>query len=225
MIIGKGLIANAFANADSDQVVFFASGVSNSLETDLNQFKREENLVLETLHKYPDQVFVYFSTCSIYDSSKYNSPYVLHKLHIEELIKEKAKQFLILRISNAVGNGGNPNLLMNYLYRMIKDQQPISIHQNAKRNLIDVKDVKILTLKFLQNPDKYNKIYNLAFKDNFSTTEIISSFEAILNVNTEKNFFNTGESYSIDVDELDDYFDKTNKTDYLNNLIINYYTN
>lgn len=223
MVIGKGLIASVFGDVDSDQVVFFASGVSNSLETDLNQFKREENLVLETLDKYPDQVFVYYSTCSIYDSSKYNSPYVLHKLHIEELIKEKAKQFLILRISNAVGKGGNPNLLMNYLYRMIKNRQPISIHQNAKRNLIDVNDVKILTLKFLQNPDKYNKIYNLAFKDNFSTTEIISSFEAILNVNTEKNFFNTGESYSIDVDELDDYFDKTNKTDYLNNLIINYY--
>ena len=33
MIIGKGLIANLFIEVDSDEVVFFASGVSNSSET------------------------------------------------------------------------------------------------------------------------------------------------------------------------------------------------
>lgn len=34
---------------------------------------------------------------------------------MEQIVEELANQFLILRVSNAVGKGGNPNLLMNYL--------------------------------------------------------------------------------------------------------------
>ncbi|MFV0217909.1 hypothetical protein OBJ92_12895 [Empedobacter falsenii] len=66
MIIGKGLIASAFENRDREDVVFFASGVSNSLETDVRQFLREENLIRTTIQQYPTQTFVYFSTCSMY---------------------------------------------------------------------------------------------------------------------------------------------------------------
>ncbi|MGV0923059.1 NAD-dependent epimerase/dehydratase family protein [Empedobacter tilapiae] len=222
MIIGKGLIANLFTEVDSDEVVFFASGVSNSSEIRKEEFFREQNLVEETLVKNLEKLFVYFSTCSIYDSSKYNSPYVLHKLHIEEIIKQKAPNFLILRVSNAVGKGGNPNLLMNYLSRQIKTGQDLVVHQHATRNLIDVEDVKNITLKYVDSKN-WNKIVNVAYSENFYIPEIILTFEILLNKKSKKSIENKGEHYSIDIHELEYQFSIQDKKEYLNNLIKKYY--
>ena len=111
MIVGRGLIANLFTDSDRNDIVFFASGVSNSLETRPEEFKREENLINETISENSEKIFVYFSTCSIYDSSKTGSDYVLHKLKMEQLIKQSCEKYLILRVSNAVGSGGNRSCL------------------------------------------------------------------------------------------------------------------
>ena len=222
MIIGRGLIASQFTDVDNNDVVIFASGVSNSSETRIEEFLREQNLVEQTLINNPEQLFVYFSTCSIYDSSKYNSPYVLHKLHIEELIKQKAKYYLILRVSNAVGKGGNPNLLMNYLSRQIINKQELNIHQHATRNLIDVEDVKNITLKYIESKD-WNKIVNVAYVENFNIPEIIEALEKNYSKTARKIIENKGEHYSIDIHELDYDFELTNKENYLENIINKYY--
>ncbi|MGV0978229.1 NAD-dependent epimerase/dehydratase family protein [Empedobacter falsenii] len=222
MIVGKGLIANLFTEVDLDEVVFFASGVSNSSETRKGEFLREQNLVEDTLANNQEKLFVYFSTCSIYDSSKYNSLYVLHKLHIEEIIKQKAKHFLILRVSNAVGRGGNPNLLMNYLSRQILNDQELVVHQQATRNLIDVEDVKNITLKYIASKD-WNKIINVAYIENFNIPEIIEALESNYAQSSKKIIENKGEHYSIDIHELDYKFKLTNKKEYLNDLIEKYY--
>ena len=63
MIVGNGLIANLFKNEDRENVVFFASGVSNSLETEKSAFLREENLLRKHLTENPEEIFIYFSTC------------------------------------------------------------------------------------------------------------------------------------------------------------------
>ncbi|MGV1019707.1 MULTISPECIES: NAD-dependent epimerase/dehydratase family protein [unclassified Empedobacter] len=222
MIIGRGLIANLFTEIDLDEVVFFASGVSNSSETRKEEFLREQNLVEQTLVNNPEKLFIYFSTCSIYDSSKYNSLYVLHKLHIEEIIKEKAEHFLVLRVSNAVGRGGNPNLLMNYLSRQILNDQELVVHQHATRNLIDVEDVKKITLKYI-NLKKWNKIVNVAYSENFNIPEIIQALEKNYAQFAKKIIENKGEHYSIDIHELDYEFELTSKESYLKNIIDKYY--
>ena len=49
MIIGNGLIASLFNEYDKENVVFFASGVSNSSETRREEFLREENLIQKIL--------------------------------------------------------------------------------------------------------------------------------------------------------------------------------
>lgn len=223
MIIGKGLIASQFLDVDRDDVIFFASGVSNSSERRKEEFLREQNLINQTLDHYPNELFVYFSTCSIYDSSKYDSPYVLHKLHMEEIIKQNSKNYLILRISNAVGKGGNPNLLMNYLFHQINENNELVIHKNATRNLIDVEDVKNITLNYITSK-KCNMIVNVAYLENFYIPEIIEAFEQILKKETHKIVENRGEHYSIDIHELDYLFELKNKKDYLKNLINKYYT-
>ena len=224
MIIGRGLIASQFTDVDHNDVVIFASGVSNSSETRIEEFFREQNLVEQTLINNPEQLFVYFSTCSIYDSSKYNSPYVLHKLHIEELIKQRAKHYLILRVSNAVGKGGNPNLLMNYLSRQIINKQELNIHQHATRNLSDVEDVKNNTLNYIKSKD-WNKIVNVAYLENYNIPEIIEALELKYKTNTKKVIENKGEHYSVDIHELNYKFELSSKNKYLFNLIHKYYDN
>ncbi len=223
MIVGSGLIGKAFHLHDRDDVVFFASGVSNSLETDSNQFQREENLIRKVIAENSEKLFVYFSTCSIYDSSKNDSQYVLHKLNMEHIISTETSNYLIARVSNAVGKGGNLNLLMNYVNRAIENEETIHIHRSAKRNLIDVEDVKNIVLHLIDSK-KEKGIYNVAFLRNFSIEEIVESFELLKGKTAVKEFQDKGESYSIDVNEISDCFSAEEKDYYVQKLIRKYYS-
>ena len=225
MIIGNGLIANLFREKDRENVVFFASGVSNSLETEKSAFLREENLLRKTLEENPEKIFIYFSTCSIYDSSKNASLYVNHKLKMERLVEELANQFLILRVSNAVGKGGNPNLLMNYLVNAFHQEKEITVHTLATRNLIDADDIKNITLKFI-NENSFNKIINVAYLENFSTSEILEILEKHFNKTAKTSFVKSGQSYLISIPEAEAYFLQnklTEKKEYLLRIIKRYY--
>ena len=225
MIIGNGLIANLFRENDRENVVFFASGVSNSLETDKSAFQREENLIRKTIKENPNKIFIYFSTCSIYDSSKNGSSYVNHKLKMEQIVEELANQFLILRVSNAVGKGGNPNLLMNYLVNAFHQEKEITVHTLASRNLIDADDVKNITLKFI-NENSFNKIINVAYLENFSTTEVLEILEKHFNQTAKTSLVKSGQSYLISIPEAEAYFAEnklTEKKEYLLRIIKRYY--
>ena len=225
MIIGNGLIANLFRENDRENVVFFASGVSNSLETDKTAFLREENLIRKTIKENPNKIFIYFSTCSIYDSSKNGSSYVNHKLKMEQIVEELANQFLILRVSNAVGKGGNPNLLMNYLVNAFHQEKEITVHTLATRNLIDADDIKNITLKFI-NENSFNKIINVAYLENFSTKEILEILEKHFNKTAKTYLVKSGQSYLISIPEAEAYFTEnklTEKKEYLLRIIKRYY--
>lgn len=226
MIIGKGLIASLFVNNDKDDVVFFASGVSNSSETREQEFLREQNLIKKTLEENPNQLFIYFSTCSIYDSSKYNSPYVLHKLHMEEIIKQNATSYLILRVSNAVGHGGSPNLLLNYLVNAIRINDKINVHTKATRNLIDTEDIKNISLQLIEDQEKHNQIINIAYPENFTIIEILEILERSFNKKLNLNLIKSGCGYEISIPEVENYFKKNNLIDketYLCNIIKKYF--
>ncbi len=226
MIIGNGLIANLFKENDQEDIIFFASGVSNSSETKPDQFLREENLIRETIKLADQKLFVYFSTCSIYDSSKTNSPYVLHKLSMEEIIKHNCQNYLILRVSNAVGKGGNPNLLLNYLVRSVKSGEKINVHTKATRNIINAEDIKNLSLELISSK-KYNRIINLAYPYNFGIIEILEIMEHFYDTSLDLNLIKSGESYNISITEIERYFHDNQlmvKENYLNNLLKTYYS-
>ena len=225
MIVGKGLIASLFTEVDQEDIVIFASGVSNSSETNPAEFYREEKLVRETLSQYSEALFVYFSTCSIYDSSKSNSPYVLHKLHMEDIIHTAAKKYLILRVSNAVGKGGNPNLLMNYLANAVQEEKIINVHTLATRNLIDADDIKNITLELIDQ-GRLNQIINVAYLENFSTLEILEILEKFFSKNAKTELYKSGQTYKISIPEVEQYFIKhqlTNKENYLLRILERYY--
>lgn len=226
MIIGRGLLASLFIDNDREDTIFFASGVSNSLEDRSEEFLREENLIKNTIEGNSEKTFVYFSTCSVYDSSKTASNYVLHKLKMEQIIKNSCERYLILRVSNAVGKGGNPNLLMNYLVRSIKNNETINVHTKATRNLIDAEDIRNITFMLLDN-QTLNKIVNVAYIQNYAIIEILEIIERFYNTKLNLNLIKSGSGYDINVPDVEDYFRNnllTNKEAYLNRILEKYYS-
>ena len=58
MIYGKGLIAKSFSKYKKNRkFIFFASGVSNSLETNFSKYNREIQLLKKVLLKKPRKDF------------------------------------------------------------------------------------------------------------------------------------------------------------------------
>ena len=227
MIVGNGLIASLFTECDQENIIFFASGVSNSLETKKEEFLREENLIKKTIAENPNKVFIYFSTCSIYDSSKVESQYVLHKLKMEQIITQLCSQYLIVRLSNAVGNGGNPNLLINYLVRSVKSSKTINVHTKATRNFIDTEDIKNIVIQLIKNKN-FNKIINIAYPENYTIIEILEILEKFFQIKPKLNLVKSGSGYLIDIPDVQDYFNQhalTNKETYLYKILEKYYSN
>jgi len=226
MIIGRGLIASLFMNNDRDDIIFFASGVSNSLEDNPQEFLREENLIRTTIKEHPKKIFIYFSTCSIYDSSKTGSDYVLHKLKMEQLVKHSCDKYLILRVSNAVGKGGNPNLLMNYLIRSVRNNDTINVHTKATRNIIDADDIRNITFRLIKN-ELFNKIINVAYLQNYGIIEILEIIERYYQTKLNLNLIKSGSGYDINIPDVEDYFrinNLNNKESYLCRILEKYYS-
>lgn len=111
MIIGNGDIAQVLeeGGVDHPDWVFFASGVSNSQETEDAAYERERQLLIKTLRTAWH--LVYFSTLSVFYK---DSRYTQHKKELEELVRNSSDNYTIVRLGNITW-GDNPHTLINYL--------------------------------------------------------------------------------------------------------------
>ena len=105
-IVGSGDIASVLP--DRRDLLFFASGVSNSQETRESEYQREKDLLLEQDRKAH---LVYFGSLAIFYA---DNRYVHHKLEMESMVKRNFEQNTIVRIGN-INWGTNPHTLINYL--------------------------------------------------------------------------------------------------------------
>ena len=106
MIIGNGDIASALPHRED--LLFFASGVSNSKELRESEYEREKDLLLKqdkTKH------IVYFSSLVVFYG---HTRYTKHKKLMELLVKTCFENYTIIRIGNITW-GTNPHTLINYL--------------------------------------------------------------------------------------------------------------
>ncbi|MGI9581736.1 NAD-dependent epimerase/dehydratase family protein [Chryseobacterium sp. RRHN12] len=221
MIIGNGILANAVRLYDKEDVIFFASGVSNSLEKNPVEFEREISLLKSVIQDHPDKKLIYFSTCSIYDPSKTGSPYVMHKLTIEKIIAEHCSDFIIFRVGNAVGRGGNPNTLINFFKNSILSENKLTIHSNARRILIGTDDIAAFVGKYMR--DFNNEIINLAYPYQYSLPEILSQLEYHLAKNADYESIEEGSLYNIEFNSItEDFFRGISPDEYLKKLYTSY---
>ena len=118
MIIGEGDVASAII--DREDLLFFASGVSNSQETRESEYQREKDLLLTQDRK---QHLVYFGSLSIFYA---DTRYARHKRGMEELVKENFGRYTIVRLGTITW-GNNPHTLINYFRSRKKAGEPIEV--------------------------------------------------------------------------------------------------
>ncbi|MDR6922897.1 MULTISPECIES: NAD(P)-dependent oxidoreductase [Chryseobacterium] len=221
MIIGNGIIANAVRPYDREDIVFFASGVSNSLETRASEFERELSLLRSVHEENKEKKIVYFSTLSIHDQSKQNSPYVQHKKVTENYLIKNSGNFLILRIGNIVGKGGNPNTLFNFLKKQIADGHDFAMHLKARRLLLDIDDISGFLSRHCL--DLHNEIINLAFPYYYDLKEIVNAIEKQTGQEASYSETDEGDFYQVDFNEnISTFFTGISPQDYLETLTRKY---
>jgi nucleoside-diphosphate-sugar epimerase len=178
MVIGNGLVAKAFKEyGSSEDYLIFASGVSNSKSGLHEDYQKEKALLENTLTRHPDKLFVYFSTCSIMDPDLAGTLYIRHKIEMEKLIRDRANQFLVFRLSNLAGHSKNRHTVLNFFNHQILHDLPFECWKNAERNIIDVEDVFRIAGYFLQKKIRMNDTINIANTGNYTVPYIVHSIE------------------------------------------------
>ncbi|MDD3834991.1 MAG: NAD-dependent epimerase/dehydratase family protein [Sulfurimonas sp.] len=208
MIIGRGMLANAFsAYSENEDVLIFASGVSNSCLNEKSAFDREKKLLLESIANYPKCVLVYFGTCSVEDPELCNSPYVMHKREMEELIEKSCKRYFIFRLSQVVGEGSSPTLI-NFIVNKLQNRELFHVWKNSTRNLIDVDDVFKVADYLIKNNLYANEITNIATPISLSIFHIVEIIEELLGLRGDYEILPRGGSYDIDTLKIAHLFDE-----------------
>lgn len=123
MIIGNGNIARVLK--DRDDLIFFASGVSDSMCTNQKEYDREFDLIKaqdKNMH------IVYFSNLGIYYK---NDMYTNHKIKIEEFIRDNFISYTIVRIEVCEWVK-NKTTILNVFKEKIRKNEEIEIMDTTR---------------------------------------------------------------------------------------------
>jgi nucleoside-diphosphate-sugar epimerase len=199
MIVGSGLMAKAFEREFSQdrRIVIFASGVSNSNETDSAAFAREEMLLNRILSEQAGHV-VYFSTCSVLDPERRRAPYVDHKLNMERIVA-RTERGSIFRLPQIGGVTSNPHTLLNFLHSRISSGTPFAVWKNAWRNVLDVDDAAAIGTHLIRQAVRPVGPTNIANPRAVQVIDLVGMFERVLGVRARFEEIDRGDHYDIDV--------------------------
>lgn len=200
MVVGNGFIASAFSRfKDSDDVVIFASGVSNSRETIPDAFLREETLLRPFLSQ--ERLLVYFSTTSVFDKSLQGSKYVEHKLKMEELVRSSVGGHIIFRLPIMVGYSPNPNTLINFLIDKVVNCKPFVAHSKACRYLMSISDIEQFVPAFIHKANFRNKTHNIYTSGQVNVLDIIKELEIFSGKTAQFSTVDDGDCYEVELSE------------------------
>lgn len=228
MLIGSGLLAHAFFSTymQREDVCIYAAGVSNSSCTDAREFAREHQRIGDALQKAMHvDAFVYFGTCSVADPHAKNTPYVQHKLAMEQIVSAHPRN-LILRLPQVAGKTPNPHTLLNYLYARISRSESFNLWSKAKRNIIDVDDVASIAQHLIADNSVRNTTLNIANVINYPMAEIVSAMECVVGKSAVYDLVEQRSEYLIDTSALLPVLEKAGVkfgNDYLEKVIRKYY--
>jgi dTDP-4-dehydrorhamnose reductase len=191
MVIGNGSLATVFFDEfnSNDEILIFASGVSDSTENKEENFNREKNLLSETIKNNYEKKIVYFSSILVgFKETKYYS----HKLEMENLISTTCKNFLIIRLPQVVGEKGNKKNIVNFFIECLINEEKTIIFSDSWRSIIGVDDVFKLSKELIFNHN--NKVLKFS---NIETISVVDLYKRICKIINKKENF-----------ELSDYQEK-----------------
>lgn len=200
LVYGSGMIAKAFLKVGLPKdVVIIAAGVSNSQESSLSEFKREQEMIESILLKHQSKKIVYFSSCSVYQLN--SSPYVKHKLAMENLIEKNTNNHLIFRLPQVVGITKN-NTIISYFVKSIVKRDNITVHRKTTRSLIDVQDIVRVVLLSIVDKSCLNSTIDICNGTKVPVYDIVIAIGKILSIEPKVNIIDLGESYEIPCSRL-----------------------
>ncbi|MFY7786359.1 MAG: NAD-dependent epimerase/dehydratase family protein [Thermoflexibacteraceae bacterium] len=200
MVIGRGTMAQAFSGfTDNTNFLIFASGVSNSKETNQEAFDREMRVLQEALVQHSNLHLVYFCTCSVYDAEECRSLYVQHKLAAEQYIQKVAQSYTIFRVSNVVSSTLQHTTIFSYLAHHIQHHLPFKLWKNAYRNILGIEDIQKLVGYLLQQPQlSHNQIINIANPTSYAVIDIVKAMEIFFQHPAHYEMIDKGVRFEID---------------------------
>ncbi len=201
MIVGSGMMARAFAAFGPDRrTLIFASGVSNSLESDPAAFRRERELLEHTRAAHPAALLVYFGTCSVHDPDRRDTPYVRHKLAMESLLERLGGDWMVLRLPLAIGPSHRSPTLAQYLHDRISRGEPFEVWANAIRYPIDVDDARRIAERLVADPAARNRRIEVALRS-FPVSAFVRAMEGIVGKPARCSYVQRGEPYALECPE------------------------
>lgn len=224
MLIGNGMLAKKFDSYKlNDKIVIFASGVSNSNETSIDAFKREELLLNETIKNLDNCALVYFSTCSMYDTYFEQKEYTHHKIKIENMIINSKINYLICRLPQVIGDN-NKSQLMGFLYEKIQTNEKFTLF-DIERNIIDIDDVKTIVDFILDSKIFMNKIINIANPTNVKVRDLVRYIEISCNKKADYTIVQKQGHFNINISNLEDIYSNLNlfSKDYIERKVKKYF--
>ena len=221
-IIGSGFIAKKFKKYQNflkiRKTVIYAAGISNSSENNIKNLKKE----IDSLKKFISsnkKKFVYISSYSVNDTARKKKKYVRNKIKIEKIIKNKVKNYLIIRLPEIVGFSKNPNTLTNFFNTMIIKKKPFVVYTNAKRNILDVDDAISNCIRFIKFNKKSRCTINIINKRFYRPLKIVKELEKILKI---KGNYKLKRNKKLSFVNKDNLFFESNKN-YLGKVLKKYY--
>lgn len=228
MLIGSGLLARAFAPTFSqrEDVCIYAAGVSNSSCVDAHEFARERQRLADAMQQMRHaDAFVYFGTCSVTDPEVRDTPYVQHKLAMEQLVSEHPRN-LVLRLPQVAGKTPNPHTLLNFLHARISRSEAFRLWSKAKRNIIDVDDMASIACQLIADASVRNATLNIANPESNTMADIVSAMESAIGKRAIYDIEERGSEYYIDTRVMLPVVKKATVKfgdDYLERVINKYY--
>ena len=203
MHYGTSPVAFRFTPYSTSKTIYlFAGDVHDSQIYDQSTFEREENALIKSLNDHSQFLFVYISSCSILDVDANQTPYVLHKLKMEKIIKEKAERFLIFRLPQLLGMNMPRTNIAFYIADAIIENKTFDLWVGASRNFIDIDDAFFLVEKYLNSDLPRNRVVNIANKISYPMREFVQSLELFLGRPAQFNEIQRSSNYEIDVSEI-----------------------
>jgi len=228
MVVGNGMLAKKFSDYENDpRFIIFASGVSDSSVYAEEAFNREKQLLLSRLKEAEGKTLIYFSTCSIYDSSLQTNPYVLHKLEMEKLIQDNFSSYIIFRVSNPIGFTKNHHTVFNFFTHHILEGKPFNIWRYAERNILDIDDMYLACRFYLESAATRNIILTIANPENYSVPRIVEAIEAHFHKKGKYEFTERGGGPKINKTAMEELFRNLNisfGSSYLEKILKKYFS-
>jgi len=228
MVVGNGMVASKFIHySERNDVIIFASGVSNSKLAIKTEFEREKKLLRKILLNNTAKKLIYFSTFNLYDPVEKTSPYCLHKSDMEEFISINVPNYNIFRLGHVAGASAKKYTILSFLFNSIKNGSLFKLWKYASRNIIDIDDVSKICTYIIDNNLYENEVTNICNSYNSSIIELVIILEKVLSKKANYKIVEAGESPNFDNSkirliskELGISFDKN----YVKDVILKYYS-